>query len=563
MYKQEFQNLIGACADKFALKGKRVPSYSTYEDYDYQSSILFSLNKHPDKDAITQQVVNFIKDSGNYEKVTLTGGGYISVKVKVKAFEDEFVPENKTVVIDYCGANVAKKMHIGHIRSMFIGDYVARLHEAKGNDVHRFNHIGDWGNQFGFLLEYIIQNNIVVKDNQELTNVYRQASALNKDDEGFRKLAEDRAYALQQNDEETVALWKKCCALSLTEMSATFKQFDLLMTEDDAMGESFYAPLCPFVEKMLVEAGVAVVSEDGSVIVPDENPNKSPLVIKKSTGSYLYAMYDLAAIFHRVNIIKPNEIIYVVDKRQDLHFKQVFAVANKMGWDKGCKLIHIGFGTILGEDKKPLKTRSGEVLYLDDLLDDGWKEMESYSAIEKIENSSYKKLVTEKTLFGALKFYDLHFATNTDYLFSWESVLSLKGNSAPYIQNAAVRIDSILFKIFGDVTPETKAFDVNIVKSFEGDLANNMLTLYMKNQITNEVMLSLEANDSQVLTEELMKMCKQFHIFYEGNNISYMKDSEQEMAVSLIKEVYKTLEIGSNILGIFLYPCEKRATQLK
>ncbi len=571
MYKNEFQKLIEDCAQKYALKGKTVPSYSTYEDFDYQTSILFSIGKHPEKERITQEVMEYIKASGNYEKFELTGNGYVSVKVKTKAFTDgtkfnntlfEAPTKPKKIVIDYCGANVAKKMHIGHIRSMFIGDFITRLQKAKQNEVYIFNHIGDWGNQFGFLLQYIIDNKIEVTSNQQLTDIYKAASALNEQDEAFRKTAEARAYMLQQGDNETVAVWQKCREISLVEMDKTFKDFHLLMTSDSAYGESFYAPMCPAVEKLLIEAGVATVCEDGSVIVPDENPKKSPLVIKKSTGSYLYAMYDLAAIHYRVTNINPDEIIYVVDKRQELHFKQVFAAANKMGWADKCKLQHIGFGTILGADKKPLKTRSGESLYLDDLIEQGLDEMKTHPAIDKLPDGEYKQEVLNTTLYGSLKFYDLHFATHTDYLFSWESVLNTKGNSAPYIQNAIARIDSIFFNL-GDPQNDVFKLDlnsfVNAGNTSDDKDVKAMLNLLMKAQQSHEIFKTVEANDSQFLTEAVVNLCKNFHQFYEQVNISKLIGDKQEFAIAVLVYITSLIKKASNVLGIGLYVCEKRA----
>lgn len=557
MYKKEFENLIGQCIEKYNLKGKTAASYSTFQDFNYQTSILFCLAKNPEKNKIIQDVVDFVKASGLYSKVEITGNGFLSVKVELKHFLNKFESQNKRVIVDYCGANVAKKMHVGHIRSMFIGDFITRLNIVNGNIVHRVNHIGDWGNQFGFLLQYIVDKNIDVVNNQQLTEIYKKATELNKENEEFKLKAEARAVALQSKEPETMFLWEKCCKISMKEMTDTFEDFGLLMRETDGKGESFYAEFCPEVEKMLLDAGVAQKETDGSVIVPDSNPKKSPLVIKKSTGAYLYAMYDLAAIHYRVNLMdfNPDEIFYVVDKRQALHFEQVFAAAQKMGWGKDCKFTHIGFGTILGKDKKPLKTRSGESLYLDDLLEEGFAKVLELEPMQKIENHAYKDLVVKDTLYGALKYYDLHFAVNTDYVFDWDSILSLKGNSAPYLQNAFVRIDSIMDMnnhLFNneDYITGFKNPDLSI-------LSQSAMNLFFETQKTMEV-IDGESVTSLLVCEQAMELCKSFHNFYEHTRLNKMGDEEKKNYLFMLHIVQIILRRVSVILGIKLYPCLKR-----
>lgn len=317
MYKKEFYKDLEDFLKSKNIEKKINVSYSDFEDYQYQTSIALS-----NKDIDPKELMEYLKTKGTYEEVTVTGKGFISVKFKLKE-QNEISTQTQKVLVDYCGVNVAKKMHIGHIRSMFIGDYVTRLHESNGDEVIKMNHIGDWGNQFGYLLNYIMENHLEENlDNQKLTEYYKAANQLNKDDIEFSKRSEDVAYKLQNNlDKNLHNLWKKCVAISMSDAEKTFHELGIKMTLEDTQGESFYAPFCKDVLKDLIEKGIATKSEDNSVVIFFEK--KSPLVIQKSNGNFLYALYDLAALKWRQENINPDKMIYVVDKRQALHFEQV------------------------------------------------------------------------------------------------------------------------------------------------------------------------------------------------------------------------------------------------
>ena len=352
MYKKEFYKDLEDFLKSKNMEKKINVSYSDFEDYQYQTSIALS-----NKDIDPKELMEYLKTKGTYEEVTVTGKGFISVKFKLKE-QNEISTQTQKVLVDYCGVNVAKKMHIGHIRSMFIGDYVTRLHESNGDEVIKMNHIGDWGNQFGYLLNYIMENHLEENlDNQKLTEYYKAANQLNKDDIEFSKRSEDVAYKLQNNlDKNIHNLWKKCVAISMSDAEKTFHELGIKMTLENTQGESFYAPFCKDVLKDLIEKGIATKSEDNSVVIFFEK--KSPLVIQKSNGNFLYALYDLAALKWRQENINPDKMIYVVDKRQALHFEQVFEIAKKAGYVKENVILqHVGFGTILGKDKKPLKNK--------------------------------------------------------------------------------------------------------------------------------------------------------------------------------------------------------------
>jgi arginyl-tRNA synthetase len=549
MYKKIFEKDIQTYLDNNSFNFKTVIDYSDYEDYQYQSPILFNLKKQ--KSFKIEEFISFLQETNHYEKIESTGPGFLSVKFKLmNSFPYPISPSQK-VVVDYCGVNVAKQMHIGHIRSMFIGDFIVRTH--KDDEVIIYNHVGDWGNQFGFLLQYIKDNNLPVEDNKALTQYYKASYALYQADPVFKKKADECAYSLHSKNPEIMSLWTQCVKTSLKEAQNIFTIFNLKIDINDTQGESFYADMCPVIEKYLVDAGIAQPQEDGSVV--SFFKDKTPLILKKSTGSYLYAMYDLAAIKWRNDNINPDKIIYVVDKRQSLHFEQVFDIAQQMKWAKPQSLLHVGFGTILGKDKKPLKTKSGDALYLDDLLADGREQLLASEHFTKIDET-YKEEILSKTVIGAMKYYDLKFNKQQDYIFDWEFVLNTKGNSAPYLQNAYVRIDSIFYKKFGAEKPIFTNLNISELSPIGKDLFFNC-------QKMQEIISDLKENEyqSQTVTQQMMKISQLFHSFYEKEKI--LNSEKEGNSLSLLHEVTQILEKSSEILGISLYPCEQKMKKQK
>lgn len=550
MYKNIFKKDLQDFLQKNSYSTKIVIDYSDYEDYHYQSPLLFGLKK--EKTFQPQSLVDFLNSTGHYSQVQLTGKGFLSVKVNLEQEIPHKIKKKNKVLIDYCGVNVAKQMHIGHIRSMFIGDFIVRTHEKLDDDVITYNHIGDWGNQFGFLLQYIIENNLEIKDNKELTQFYKNSYSLYKENKDFAQRSIDCAHALHHHQPLQMKLWQQCVNISLKEAENIFTLFDLKINLSHTQGESFYATMCPMIEKELIDKKIAQEQEDGSVLIFFEK-DESPLILKKSSGSYLYAMYDLAAIKWRMDNICPDKMIYVVDKRQSLHFKQIFSVAQKMQWINHDTCLHTGFGTILGQDKKPLKTKSGDALYLDILLAEGKEQLSKNEHFVKM-NTCYKEEILQKTLIGALKYYDLKFSRQQDYVFDWEHVLNIKGNSAPYLQNAYVRIDSILYKKYG----MEEIFERQIDFAQLSDLGKE---IYFNCQKTHELLEDFpkEEYPSHMLTQHVMKQCQLFHAFYEKEKILGADNEKNNLA--LLTLLKNNFEYTSNILGISLYECEPKLKQ--
>lgn len=566
------QDFIKQYYPQYINKINLVVNYSDYEDYQYQTPVVFALKKL-DKNFQPQILLDFLNThyEQDYQKITLTGNGFISMKMMLKPIAIGMLDNDdnhtawqsgikKKVLVDYCGVNVAKQMHIGHIRSMFIGDYVVRLHQYLGDEVHILNHIGDWGNQFGFLLSYIKDNQLENKiDNKSLTQYYKNAYALYQEDNVFAQKANEVATQLQSHHPQWVNLWKKLVAISMAEAGKTFEELGLKMTLNDTQGESFYAPYCAKLLENLIEQKIATCNEDGSVAVFFED--KSPLVLQKSNGNYLYALYDLAAIQWRVHHMNPDKIIYVVDKRQSLHFEQVFEVAQKAHLvSVHTELVHLGFGTILGQDKKPLKTKSGESLYLDDLIAQGKSILSEDEHFQKMPDAYalYKEDILNKTIIGGMKYYDLKFSKQQDYIFDWQHVLNFTGGSAPYIQNAMVRIDSILFKKFaGNVPVPMYHLSDEIITHAQGSEAN----LIFLGQKTDELLMDDMQYSSQLLTQHAIKLCQAFHQYYEHNKI--LGSDNEEAKLQIIVFLEKKLQNICDILGIQTYPCFQKMDYLQ
>jgi arginyl-tRNA synthetase len=539
----DLKNAIELINNKYSLNLQPKISYSDFENYDYQSSILFQISNHPQKNLIIDDLINSLSLTGHYHNINITGKGFLSFSINYDTCLDiDGHTKEEVVLVDYCGVNVAKKMHIGHIRSMFIGDFISNHHEHLGNTVVRINHLGDWGNQFGYLLNYIEINQIQIENNSELTTAYKNAYKKYCEDPDFAIKSNEIATLLQSHCEPYYSLWKKCCDISITEMNSITSEFGLKINEKDIKGESFYAPNLPFIEQLLKNSGVVEVGEDGSIIY---KTNKNyPLMLKKSNGAYLYAMYDIAAIYYRIKTYDPDQIIYVVDKRQSDHFKAVFELCTKMNWSNHVKFKHVAFGFIVDDKGTPLKTKSGENLYLDELLEIGYKELSKQDFYNKLP-SGYKEIVMKNTLYGSLKWYDLRSNYSSDYQFKWENILMNSAGTAPYIFHAYARINSLLFK-----NKENSLFineDFNV-----SSLPQEGIDLYKKSQILNEqIFLFINDNAAHSLEEKLLDVVKSFHFFYEKINISSSK--QKSNLISLLFFVQTTIEDTCNILGLKTY----------
>ncbi|MEV0279390.1 arginine--tRNA ligase [Streptomyces sp. NPDC050610] len=417
--------------------------------------------------------------------VEVSGPGFLNITVAdsaitntlaARAADDRlgvpYAPEPGTTVIDYSQPNVAKEMHVGHLRSTVIGDAIVKILEHRGETVVRRHHIGDWGTQFGMLIQYLIEHPAELDHASDaaaaangaegegeaamarLNRLYKASRALFDSDEEFKGRARDRVVSLQSGDEETLALWHKIVDESKIYFRAVYEKLDVEIRDADIVGESAYNDDLINVVKELEESGVAVRS-DGALCVffddvkgPDGNP--TPLIVQKSNGGFGYAATDLAAIRDRVGTLGADTLLYVVDARQALHFRMVFETARRAGWLPEDTARQLPFGTVLGKDGKPFKTREGETVRLVDLLDEA---IDRASAVvrEKAKDLTEDEIAERgaQVGIGAVKYADLSTSMTRDYVFDLDRMVSLNGDTSVYLQYAYARIQSILRKADG------------------------------------------------------------------------------------------------------------------
>jgi arginyl-tRNA synthetase len=439
---------------------------------DYQSNALMSLAKARKMNPrqLATEVVGKLNVSDLCEPVEIAGAGFFNFRLKPDTvaealhaaargehlfFEKSSAP--RTIVVDFSSPNVAKPMHVGHIRSTILGDSLARVLRLLGHKVITDNHIGDWGTQFGKLIvgwkRHLDQAALKADPIAEMERLYKLANAASETDPGVLEEARQELVKLQQGDEENLRIWHEMIALSQVQFDTVYGRLDIKF--DHTLGESFYnARLQPIVDE-LRRKSIARESE-GAIIVPfEDNPQlkSNPAIVQKSDGAFNYATTDLATLAHRLENWHPNEIIYVTDGRQQLHFQQLFAAFRRWHPEAKVKLAHVWFGSILGEDGKPFKTRTGEIVKLADLLDEAeerafkvvteknneWPEPERLSEPQRREIARVIGL-------GAIKYADLLPNRQSDYVFSWDKMLALHGNTAVYLLYAYTRIRGIFRK---------------------------------------------------------------------------------------------------------------------
>ena len=534
---------------------------------DYQANCAMGAAKQMGKNPreLASAIVAALNLDGIASKVEIAGPGFINIdlsaewlgKCLAQAQMDSRldIPQTQnpqTVVIDYSGPNLAKEMHVGHLRSTIIGDALARLLEFQGHKVIRQNHVGDWGTQFGMLIaeleEQLAHNNKM--DLKDLEVFYQQAKKHFDDDENFAQKARNYVVRLQSGDAQMQQLWQQFKDLSLAHSKEIYQNLNVTLTDADVRGESFYNDdLAPLVEELKTK-GFAQESEGAQVVfleeLADKDGNPSPVIIQKQGGGYLYATTDLAALRFRVNQLNANRIMYFIDARQSLHMQQVFTVARKAGFvDASVSLEHLAFGTMMGEDGKPFKTRSGGTVKLADLLEEA---VERATILVKEKNPELAESdineISRKVGIGSVKYADLSKTRTNDYIFNWNSMLSFEGNTAPYLQYAYTRVQSIFRK--AEIDPQTISSAILIQSEQEKNLAIKLLQFSETlDQVAREAM-------PHVLCTYLYELASLYMTFYEACPI--LKEGIPEdlrySRLRLCHLVAKTIEKGLDLLGI-------------
>jgi arginyl-tRNA synthetase len=457
---------------------------------DYQANGILALAKKAKANPreLAAQVVEQVVTGDVIADIEVSGPGFLNVTVSDRAITENLaaraadasgrlgVPRREdagTTVIDYAQPNVAKEMHVGHLRSAVIGDAVRRMLDFTGERTIGRHHIGDWGTQFGMLIQYLIEHpheldhkadpstDVEAAGEEAMSNLnrlYKASRAVFDSDEEFKTRARKRVVALQSGDEETLALWQRFVDESKIYFYSVFAKLDMPVADDEIVGESAYNPMMAETARMLEESGVAVRSEGALVVFFDEIRGKDdkpvPLIVQKADGGFGYAASDLSAIRDRVFNLKADTLLYVVDARQALHFRMVFETARRAGWlSDAVKAVHLEFGTVLGKDGKPFKTREGETVRLEDLLDEA-SERAATVVREKAQDLTEEEIAERgaQVGVGAVKYADLSTSANRDYKFDLDQMVSLNGDTSVYLQYAYARIRSILRKA-GEARP--------------------------------------------------------------------------------------------------------------
>ena len=547
-----------------------IASDTRYGDYQSNAAMVLAKQLKANPRALAQQIVDKLDVTDLCEKTSIDGPGFLNFTLSAAALAQRLavivsdekvgvpaVAQPKTIVVDFSAPNIAKPMHVGHIRSTFIGDSLARVARFIGHKVITDNHVGDWGTQFGMIIHgwktQLDQAKLKADPIHELVSVYKAVNAATKADEAVLETCKAELVKLQQGDAENLGIWKECVRLTLEQLEKVYSTLDIKF--DHYLGESFYNDaLAPLVADMLAQ-GIATISEGATVVFsdgsvkPENDPflikekdewKAAPCIIRKGDGGFLYATTDLATIDYRVKEWKADEIWYVVGAPQQLHFRQVFAAAQRRGVTT--KMTHIAFGSILGPDGKMFKTRSGETVGLLEVIDEAIERARD-AADEKDQGLSdaEKDEVARIIGSGAVKYAELSQNRLTDYKFSWDKMLSLQGNTAPYLLNAYVRTRSIFRKLDGVVTLTP---DLALTEPAERALAMKLA------QFAENAHDILDDHRPNLLANYLYELADTYHSFYEACHVLRAEGTARNTRLTLCEATSRVLKTGLGLLGI-------------
>ena len=531
---------------------------------DYQSNALMSLAKAHKMNPrqLATDVLAKLEVSEWCENVEIAGAGFLNFRLKTAALIEalrlaaagehsffERAPNPRTVVVDFSSPNVAKPMHVGHIRSTVLGDSLARVLRLLGHRVITDNHIGDWGTQFGKLLvgwkQHLDKTALEADPIAEMERLYKLVNSASEADAAVLELARAELVKLQRGDEENLRIWREMIALSQHQFDTIYGRLGVRF--DHTLGESFYNPRLAQVVEDLKERGIARESEGATVIFFENNPQlkSHPALVQKSDGAFNYASTDLATLEYRMENWKPTDIVYVTDGRQQLHFQQIFAAFKLSHPELQTRLAHVWFGSILGDDGKPFKTRSGETVKLSDLLNEAEERAFEVVTVKSPEKPEVERREIARIIgIGAVKYADLLPNRQSDYIFSWDKMLALSGNTAPYLQYAYARIQSIFRK--GGLTGEDSARNaaLNLSAPEEITLAKQLLNFG----------LVLEAVGDEYrpnfLCNYLYELAGNFTSFYENCPVLKSEENQRASRLTLCHLTAETLKQGLDLLGI-------------
>ncbi|MFV9376890.1 arginine--tRNA ligase [Citrobacter portucalensis] len=514
---------------------------------------------------LAEQVLTHLDLNGIASKVEIAGPGFINIFLD-PAFLAQHVqqalasdrlgvtqPAKQTVVVDYSAPNVAKEMHVGHLRSTIIGDAAVRTLEFLGHNVIRANHVGDWGTQFGMLIAWLEkqqQENAGEMALADLEGFYRDAKKHYDEDEAFAERARSYVVKLQGGDEYFREMWRKLVDITMSQNQLTYDRLNVTLTRDDVMGESLYNPMLPGIVADLKAKGLAVESEGATVVFLDEYKNKEGepmgVIIQKKDGGYLYTTTDIACAKYRYETLHADRVLYYIDSRQHQHLMQAWTIVRKAGYvPDSVPLEHHMFGMMLGKDGKPFKTRAGGTVKLADLLDEALERARRL-VVEKNPDMPADELekLANAVGIGAVKYADLSKNRTTDYIFDWDNMLAFEGNTAPYMQYAYTRVLSVFRKADIDESALANA-QVVISEDREAQLAARLL------QFEETLTVVAREGTPHVMCAYLYDVAGLFSGFYEHCPILSAENEEiRNSRLKLAQLTAKTLKLGLDTLGI-------------
>lgn len=540
---------------------------------DYQINGVMPLakqQKRPPRE-LAERVVQVLKQRPELSSVDVAGPGFINIKLApawVGARIAEVAADTtrdgvpltarpERIVVDFSGPNIAKQMHVGHLRSTIIGDAIVKLLRFAGHHVIGDNHLGDWGTQFGLLIvgmrTFAADASLDTLDIAALEDIYKQASAKAKEDASFAQQARDELAKLQAGDPANRAIWQRFVSITRTEIDKIYARINI--TFDEWLGESAYQDMLAGVVDDLLSKAIARKDQGAICVFFEDNPElskgDSPFIVQKQDGAFLYSTTDIATVLYRRDHFQADRALYVVDKRQALHFKQLFAVMGKLGVTM--KLEHIGFGAVLGKDGKPLKTRDGKNITLAALLDEATERAATRMREEGLQLTPEQVADLSPLVgIGAVKYADLMQNRNTDYQFDWDKMISFKGNAGPYLQYAHARIQAILRK--GEIDVATLSSQLNLshaltlTEDAEVALAKHLL------RFADVVHQAAETTQPHLVCEHLYGLARTLSVFYEQCPVLKAEGESRRTRVALIWLTARQLQRGLGLMGIAAPP---------
>ena len=548
---------IGRAFADLGLEGDPAVQTAARQEYgDYQANGVMAAAKRAGLNPreVAQQVLDQLDLSDVASSVEIAGPGFLNITLspeflsRVPAAEVDRASAADTVVVDYSAPNLAKEMHVGHLRSTIIGDCVARVLEAQGHAVLRQNHVGDWGTQFGMLLTYLQGANAESEDLADLEEFYRAAKQRFDEDPDFQNRSRAAVVGLQSGDPDSVAAWERFIDISMSHCQAIYDRLGTTLQPEHMQGESAYNDALPGIIDSLRDTGLLQESDGAQCVFLDEFKTKKgdvlPVIVQKSDGGYLYATTDLAAIEYRTTTLAATRVLYFTDARQALHFRQIFAVAAAAGFNhSGASLEHMPFGAMLGADGKPFKTRTGGVVKLSDLLDEAQRRATDLVKEKNPDLSDADAAdIGRRIGIGAVKYADLSKNRTSDYVFDWDQMLSFDGNTAPYLQYAYTRVRSLFTR--GGVDVAALPASAVAVDEPERRLAVTLAGF-------NDVLFSVtEEGLPHLLCGYLFELATRFTQFYEACPILNSAEDVRERRLVLAYQTALTLQRGLDLLGI-------------